>query len=146
LVNSTTVLAFWELIRPSGALQLSGLYEVGQDGMYAIQLSLYCEENPFEGLVVSGKIYVDNNTVVLNTSELEMESLTIFPNPASDKITIRFQSATANLIIRDINGKPLLSKSVTSNEELDLSGLSAGILLAEITTENGTTTKRIVKN
>ncbi|TSJ42396.1 YCF48-related protein [Fluviicola chungangensis] len=146
LVNSTTVLAFWELIRPSGALQLSGLYEVGQDGMYAIQLSLYCEENPFEGLVVSGKIYVDNNTVVLNTSELEMESLTIFPNPASDKITIRFQSATANLIIRDINGKPLLSKSVTSNEGLDLSGLSAGILLAEITTENGTTTKRIVKN
>ena len=145
-INSTTVLAFWELIRPSGPLQLSGLYEVDGDGMYAIQLGLYCEDNPFEGLVVSGKIYVENNTVVLNTPEPEMESLTIFPNPASDKITVRFESGTANVIIRDINGKPLLSKSVNSNEELDLSDFSTGILLLEITTEKGTTTKRIVKN
>ena len=145
-ISSTTVLAFWELIRPSGPMQVSGLYEVNENGIYAIQLGLYCDENPFEGLVVSGKIYVDNNTIVLNTPEPEMESLTIFPNPASDKIAVRFDSGIANVTIRDINGKPLFSKSINSNEELDLSDFSAGILLLEITTEKGTTTKRIVKN
>nr|WP_294858585.1 YCF48-related protein [uncultured Fluviicola sp.] len=145
-VNSTTVQAQWEIISPSGVMQIPALYEVNGNGWYTIQLSLYCEENSFEGIVITGDMYVENNTVVLKTSELEMENVAIFPNPASGKIAIRFESGTADLIVRDINGKQLLSREITSNDFIDLSNFSNGILLFEISTENGKIMKRVVKH
>lgn len=145
-ISSTTVQAMWKVITASGTLQIPALYEVNEDGMHAIQLSLYCDGNSFEGLVVSGNMYVENNTVVLKTSELEEENLTVFPNPASDKIAVRFESGTAKLTIRDLNGQQLLSMEITSNDQIDISNFSKGVLLFEISTESGKVVKRVIKN
>ena len=144
-INSTTIEVAWEIITPSGTIQIPASYDVSENGVYAIQLSLYCEGNTFEGLVVNENIYLEDNTIILKNSELENESFTLFPNPARDKITIRFGSGTADLIVRDINGKQLLSKIIDSNDLIDISNFSDGILLLEISTSNGTTMKRVIK-
>lgn len=145
-INPTTIQAEWEITTASGLIQRSAEYPVNGNGVYAIQLSLYCEGNTFEGVVVNEHIYIENNAIVLKKTELETENLDLFPNPASDKLTIRFESGAANLTIRDINGKQLLSKTVNTNDEVDLSTFSNGVFLCEISTEKGTTVKRVIKN
>lgn len=145
-INATTIQAEWEIITASGTVTIPALYEISENGVYAIQLSLYCEGNVFEGLVVSENVYVEGNTVVLKTPELQAENFTVFPNPASGNITIRFESELANLIVRDVNGKQLLSKEITPNDQVDLSTFSNGIFLFEISTKNGRTVERVIKN
>lgn len=145
-INSTTIEATWELITASGIMQIPALYEVSEEGVYAIQLSLYCEVSSFEGLVVNENIYIENNTIFLKKSELQNESFTLFPNPTRDKINIRFESGTANLIVRDINGNKLFSKEITSNDQIDISDFSNGVFLFEVSTESGHIVRRVIKN
>lgn len=144
-INATTIEATWEIITAAGAIQIPALYSMNGNGVYAIQLSLYCEGSTFEGLVVNENIYLEGNTIVLSNTELDTERFALFPNPAKDKIAIRFEQETADLVVRDINGKQLLATTVASGDFIDLSNFSNGILLVEISTGNGTTVKRVVK-
>ncbi|WP_343633959.1 YCF48-related protein [Fluviicola sp.] len=145
-INSSTIEAQWEIVTASGTFIIPAQYPINGNGMYAIQLSLYCEGNTFEGLIVNENIYIETNTVTLKNSELQTENFFAFPNPASSLVTLRFESGAAKLTIRDINGKELFSKEVVSNDQIDLSGFSNGILLFEISTEKGRAVKRMIKN
>lgn len=76
---------------------------------------------------------------------LENEStmeLTIYPNPATDKINISSNQEIASVLLFDINGQ--LIKQTTSNS-ITVSELNPGIYLVQVTTPNGVVTKRIVK-
>jgi large repetitive protein len=77
----------------------------------------------------------------------------IYPNPANDRITIAHQegvSGTVNIVISDMTGRTLLNieENVNSNNnlsEVNLSSLNNGIYMVEITTNQGKTINRIVK-
>lgn len=69
----------------------------------------------------------------------------VYPNPAKDYITLNFLNFPEEGIVRicDMQGKCLKKCSFT--EKIDISFLTPGIYLVQITTEKGPVTKKLVK-
>lgn len=111
----------------------------------------------------TGAIYFDfNPAIITNTfntefvsqlgvTEFENNSFIFYPNPVKEKITISAkdsQDGISNVILYDISGKIVVSKSFSStstSETIDLSQVSNGMYLIEVTTKsNLKTIKKII--
>ncbi|HNW90719.1 MAG TPA: T9SS type A sorting domain-containing protein [Bacteroidales bacterium] len=71
--------------------------------------------------------------------------LHVYPNPASEKITIETQEKS---IIEILNIQGQLVKSIKSNDSktnIDVSALQSGMYLVEVKTENGVVVRKFVK-
>lgn len=85
---------------------------------------------------------------VINTDELNKESVSSYPNPTDDAITIAFPSAQNRSIqLLDVQGR-LLQTIETSESTLtiDLSECPSGIYQLTSISETGIINKRIIKN
>jgi len=75
-------------------------------------------------------------------------SVSIYPNPATDNVTISFTATNklAEVKLYDITGKQLLNKTVDANVgsyKMNLSELNRGIYFVQVTIGNTTTTKKL---
>lgn len=89
-----------------------------------------------------------SNCVLINyTGIAETGSVVwnIMPNPANDLVTMTFNASAAELIIRDVQGKPVATSIVHSGETVSLENFSAGVYLFELITTEGKTVKRVMK-
>ncbi len=85
--------------------------------------------------------------------ELAENSVSIFPNPASNIVSISGLSAFASskniqMLVVDIHGKTMLSKTIKNTSEkemLDISSLAKGIYFVHLQTDTERIVKRIVK-
>jgi len=106
-------------------------------------------KNMFElnnpGCALSFHFYESPFSVGLNEMT-QLESLSIYPNPTSETLTINGLENTALLSVVNLNGVQLLSKEISNGEEIDLSFLPKSIYILKIETTKGLITKRIVKN
>jgi hypothetical protein len=70
----------------------------------------------------------------LNNSEIEIQTFSIFPNPASEQVRIAgLNMAHKELAIFDILGQLVTKVTMTSNEfNLDLSGFESGIYFLKL--------------
>jgi uncharacterized repeat protein (TIGR01451 family) len=101
----------------------------------------------------TASIYFDfNPAIVTNTfntqfvaqlgvNDFENADFVFYPNPVSDlvTITVKNNSAIANITVYDILGKMVVSQKPTtalSTQTVDLSALSKGVYLLEVTTES----------
>ena len=84
----------------------------------------------------------------INVNELFQDELTIYPNPAKDKLEIKFatyQERTISLI--DLNGRVLqIEESKSSVCELDVSNLPNGVYSIRVVSENEVFNQRLIKN
>lgn len=96
-------------------------------------------------------INFDNQETLLgvNSNDLDSTSFNIYPNPTKDIVTI---SNTDNLALSgvevlDINGRTVktVKLSNVSETQINLSDLSAGVYMMKVSSDNGTVTKKIVK-
>jgi hypothetical protein len=121
---------------------------------------------PFPGYAVGDEIsntafiFFDfNPAIVTNTftstfvtqlavNEFETSSLIIYPNPATDFVTIAVKDGADSLtkvVVYDISGKVILTReSALSSETIDLSAAAPGLYLVEISTVNGKTVKKLL--
>lgn len=84
----------------------------------------------------------------LSQPELALNDFKISPNPAKSKVTISLPNGATNvkLDVFDVLGKKVMSKNLSSlNSTFDVSKWNSGIYLMRITSDNGTQTKRFVK-
>ena len=85
-------------------------------------------------------------TAQLSVSAFELISLKLYPNPSTGIISINTETSV-NVSIVDVTGKVVLvAAEVTKEKNIDLSGLQKGVYLARISSENGTTTEKIILN
>jgi len=74
---------------------------------------------------------------------------TIYPNPASDKIMVKINdfSRETRVSIFDIRVNQILDRSFINKQsiELDVSNLSNGLYVMKVQTDQGTETKKLVK-
>jgi hypothetical protein len=92
--------------------------------------------------------FVDNFVITPTTgitnSNVEENSIQVFPNPTSNNISIiadksiKFSSVT----IKDIQGKTVL---VTDKTTIDVTEFGAGIFIMELNTDKGRIVKRIIR-
>ena len=67
---------------------------------------------------------------------------TIFPNPASDRISVRSQTFPLSMEIFDLAGKTIQKYSGTNTA--DISGLSSGVYILKIEHENGHVNRKLI--
>ncbi|KGL62536.1 M1 family aminopeptidase [Polaribacter sp. Hel1_85] len=88
-----------------------------------------------------------NSSVTLNVKNnvFLSESITLFPNPIKDVLTIK---TSENILINKTIMYNYLGKEIlkTSKREINISQLSAGIYFVKIITDNGDFYKKITKN
>lgn len=92
-------------------------------------------------------VHLRRGFVATDEQRSTLQKSSVYPNPASDNLTIDLGDATeANLRLYDIAGKLITQKNITiSQSTLDVSPLSAGIYLIELSNEFGKMTHRFVK-
>ena len=84
-------------------------------------------------------------TFELSNKDFAFEkSIYLFPNPATNSITVNSSQEIISLTIVDQLGKVVLTKNKTAN--LDVSGLQSGIYFIKIVTDGGSGVKKFVKN
>ena len=86
--------------------------------------------------------------VILGTSENNLESIAIFPNPTKNVLQISSPKTTIHsAAIYDIRGRKVNEVQFTSegNYQIDMSLLETSIYFVKITSESGSVTKRIIK-
>lgn len=76
--------------------------------------------------------------------QMEVNDLSIFPNPASDLIQISGVEDEFLYIISDINGR-IISQGVTSEKSIRISDLSEGIYILKIQSNRKTTYHKLMK-
>jgi hypothetical protein len=67
----------------------------------------------------------------------------LFPNPTNSNVEIKTDETITSITVYDINGKE--SKIEPINNNIDLSNFQSGIYTLKIYTENGISTKKIIK-
>lgn len=92
--------------------------------------------------------YEEEETGIDNIDEIL--KIKVYPNPSKNTISAEFNwknPQNANLALLDIHGKILfqkhLSKSTYQKETIDVTSLANGIYLLTVTTEEGTSTKKV---
>ncbi len=83
-----------------------------------------------------------SGSVALNT--LSSEELQVYPNPVSDKLTVKF-GESARVSFLNLSGSVVKTVQVTSSEPLvDVSALARGVYLLKVETAKGTSTQSLV--
>lgn len=83
----------------------------------------------------------------LSTSKNNLSSFNIFPNPVKDKLMIIAENNDiVSISILDINGRVIKSLKKLDLKEIDVSALIAGMYFITITSSEGNSTKKFIKN
>ena len=100
-------------------------------GLYAVTLKV-TNATGTDQKAKTGYINVVANS---NRSIEAANTITVFPNPATDKITVKGLHAMNLVILTSVNGQ-VITPAFEENI-IDLSGVSAGVYFATITDQNG---------
>ena len=78
----------------------------------------------------------------------QTQSISIYPNPANDRLFIEAEAEIENVVIYDIYGRHQVTETPSHQEmtSVNVSGLKAGIYFVKINTKNGEIVKRFIKN
>ncbi len=94
---------------------------------------------------------VDPNCDNIGIEEMELDNITIFPNPSSKSLYIHNEGIIDNYTIQlyDLQGKTLSSSTSvnisTSDYQMDLSRLKTGVYLLKISNDNAYKVFRVIK-
>ncbi len=123
-------------------------FTVNTNAAYRIGFKNESSKNIYYTL--SGGLYIDTFSVstVLSVEDFEKTSLSLYPNPVLDFISIdnpdNIQINAVSVI--DMNGRELLNNKYTNtNNTINLSNLSKGIYFIQLNTEKGILSKKIIK-
>jgi len=82
----------------------------------------------------------------LSSESFEANKFSIYPNPVNNNLNIQSENRDIQIIeIYNLNGKLVLQHKYNLNEAIDVSSLAKGLYLLKVQTENGSFTKKLVK-
>ncbi len=121
---------------------------INGNGVHLFQLNLMCPTKALgDFFTFTQAIYFENGVVsTAGINESSLLNFKVFPNPTTDNISVSFEGNSATLTIRDAQGKLIQSTEISNNEVVSLKAVQSGIYFFELTTENGTSMQRVVKN
>lgn len=91
------------------------------------------------------KYTVDLSTLGTEQNILDLQEISLFPNPTTDKITVQSKSSILRSVtIYSLSGQ-LILKTIDNMQHVDVSQISSGVHLVKVETDNGTFFKRLIK-
>ncbi len=106
---------------------------------------------------IGAAVQLDNISLNFNATETLLgtknntvsdSSFSVFPNPAKNLVNIKNASGynVTNIEVTDINGRIVKNNSYSVTEpQVSISDLTTGIYMLKITTDQGTVTKKLIK-
>ncbi len=83
---------------------------------------------------------------ITSVNEINENSLSMFPNPVTNELTINNISKNATISIYDLNGKLLINKTANSTiEKIDVSNLAGGVYSVKVSDNHSTKTSKLIK-
>ncbi len=146
--NGNTVTVIWNIVDSNGSNFDTSSYVLNNgNGVYYLQLSVFCPTKSLgEYFAVTEAIYFENGDIsTAGLAYLDDDLFELFPNPATDIVTIRFETPDAELVLYDAQGKHIRTQKLISGESVSLAQLETGVYFFELETEQGKTVKRVVK-
>ncbi|MFC7774886.1 T9SS type A sorting domain-containing protein [Flavobacterium sp. GCM10027622] len=141
-----------------GTIQLSNAWSVNyadvsifNGSKFVLKFNLITDTTVQLAGVAIDDIYAYKESLLSTDDFSEKFNARLFPNPASDKLTIALnqQDFKENMKYKvyDLNGRELQSNAITSLETIvGLESLSSGIYLIEVSSDTSKMVKRIIKN
>ncbi len=121
-------------------------------GPYGLGLSCVNFLNENNGFVVGSKGLIlkttSGGTTGINESEAVQNSITIFPNPIKDRITLLSTLVTNNtqFSVFNVSGEKLLERQLTNTEiQIDISALPQGVYFVRLQNEKMVEVGKMVK-
>ena len=111
-----------------------------QDGLYTITLTTenWCCSDTYS-------IDVQIGEVINNTNDLQAIPFELFPNPATDYLSIRAPfGQVLRYDITDVSGRLFLSGQFEGTQDIQLKSLNPGIYNIRISSDSGTSVKRFL--
>jgi len=115
-------------------------------------LTAYGQDHILTGDFTTGLngTYYFGNVAFLSSEEFSFEGFALYPNPSNGNVNITFKTNNdVNIDLFDIRGRSVFNKSYNHNastfsQTLDFNGLSAGIYVIKINSDNNTMFKKLV--
>jgi hypothetical protein len=155
ILPNDSLFVTWGVVYNSTLLNITDLYGLtiagatsATAGVYMLALQLFCPNKSIGNfLTATDQIYYNPAAAGINVNAKEDNSVSIYPNPFKDQITITLDNNQASeVVITDIAGKVVLNKKFNNNEiKIDMSGLSAGQYIVNVKNNNSTITRKMVK-
>lgn len=128
-------------------LESTSIYLIDNDSGNVTNLNLvdYSFTSPEGNFPERFTIVFENE--VLNTTDVSVENVKLYPNPTSNVLNIVVSNNTINTIaIMDIRGRMVLQQNNnTSNVKINIETLDSAVYFVKIYTKNGIVTKRFIK-
>jgi hypothetical protein len=145
--DGQSVIASYPAIEITGDyVERTAVYTAPAAGTYYFGFNNISAPGSATGYLFLDTVSMDN--VILGTDDVTAPEFAVYPNPATDMLTIANATMLINNItIADLNGRTIKSMKFddVSKAQVDLTGLSAGIYLMMVASDKGTVTKKIVK-
>ena len=109
--------------------------------------SVFVRMEPFNAPCGTCYSFVISSDGILGTETNALENLTIFPNPATNFITVTGKDlAFAKILIRDIQGREIINmKDKSDVQTISISALNKGVYFITITVDENQITQRFIK-
>ncbi|APZ46251.1 hypothetical protein BW723_08055 [Polaribacter reichenbachii] len=89
--------------------------------------------------------FSSDNCSVLNIDEIKLDRISIYPNPAKNKIQLsNINAISAEIRIFNVLGKQVFHQSKITNNSIDISSFKKGVYLAKINVDGKTKTQKLV--
>ena len=124
---------------------LNTLTELSQDDVTFINFSIDASDDESSASNRFKIVFTEN---VLGTSDSELNTFSVYPNPVSNgilNINLSNDITEASVALYNLIGQRVLDGVLTTSQSiLDVTNLSSGVYIVEVTSGNTTNTQRIV--
>lgn len=133
----------WDFGDGTTSAEVNPFHTYAENGLYTVS----------QTIIKCGKSDTKTKTIeisVLSTANFNQKKLRIYPNPASEKLHLKFEKSykEVSVLISNLSGKSVLSTSLNNTAEiaLDISTLSKGLYILTILSDGGYYVEKIIKN
>jgi uncharacterized repeat protein (TIGR02543 family) len=104
-------------------------------------------DNPRGIMVTQDTTFIATFEPEVGITELETSAVAVYPNPATDNITITLPENVPQAVftLYDMQGKVLIRKDVINEEMVSVDNLATGMYLYNLTTEKKNYTGKIIR-
>lgn len=102
--------------------------------------------------VNNGQQCTASDTIVVNilpmsaAQEHSVPEIKLFPNPAGEMVAVQSAQTISQVRVYDLDGRVVLIRNINATQaNIDLSGITTGVYIAETVTDAGTQRSRLVK-
>jgi hypothetical protein len=148
LVDENTEYTVSMTDREGGAMEEASIYLI--DNALNTITDLTITNYTFESVKGNfpGRFTIVFENAALGTNDFDVTSISMYPNPAANVVTIASPNAAISLVeVRDIRGRVVLTNVVSDQNvaTINVTTLDSAIYLVTITTDSGSITSRLLK-